>query len=105
MSITAEKLKFPKCQKVRQIQIEIPQQSKGAGNPNWTFPNVKKCGKSNLKFPKCQKVRGNFFSKNGVAHVVKWLSNIVSRTKKMSRGLKSEALPWFCNLTGKCAKY
>ena len=103
MSITAEKLKFPKCQKVRQIQIEIPQQSKGAGNPNWTFPNVKKCGKSNLQnVKKCGEI---FFSKNGVAHVVKWLSNIVSRTKKMSRGLKSEALPWFCNLTGKCAKY
>ena len=37
--------------------------------------------------------------------VVKWLSNIVSRPKKLSRALKSGALPWFCNLTGKCAKY
>ena len=41
------KLKLPKCQKMRKIQIP-----KNAGNSN-----SQKCGK--FKFPKCKKVRGN----------------------------------------------
>ena len=53
------KLKFLKCQKVREIQIKIPEISKNAGKYKLNLSKVKKCGKLKLKSHKCQNMREN----------------------------------------------